>query len=121
LIEPVAHCSCAAVFSALNGSRGFLGAWTLRRSSAQVPVPGPAASIPRSLVQGTRNFSPGYPAADIDDLLAFPSSLHKYLQGKAGCNTASVVAAGFSRIMLSFQLQVCWITKLDLKEMFGAA
>jgi hypothetical protein len=59
-----------------------LGACALRCSTPQGPYSWDSTSIPCFLAENHRTFCPGYPATDIDDFLAIPSSLHKYIQEK---------------------------------------
>jgi uncharacterized membrane protein len=47
-----------------------------------VHIPGAATTIPGFLTQDRHPFSSEYPAADIDDFLAIPSSHHKCIQEK---------------------------------------
>src|SRR5216683_643835 len=54
--------------------------WAVYR--LRVLLPGTAASIPSLVTQNKRAFYPGYPATDIADFLAVPSSLHQRIQEK---------------------------------------
>ncbi|PYV97770.1 MAG: hypothetical protein DMG86_17790 [Acidobacteria bacterium] len=54
--------------------------WAVYR--LRVLLPGTAASIPSLATQNKRAFYPGYPATDIADFLAVPSSLHQRIQEK---------------------------------------
>src|SRR5205807_7623626 len=73
---------CVVEFLAHNVSHGMSGACASRGSSLLGPFSWGNNKYSRSIAQNKRTSCPGCPAADTDDFLAIPSSLHKCIQAR---------------------------------------